>query len=56
VLLVEEIELRRHIQRVAAQRRQLPQGGEVTGDYRFEGEHGPARLAAATRFPISGAL
>jgi predicted dithiol-disulfide oxidoreductase (DUF899 family) len=44
LLLVEEIELRRHIERVAAQRRQLPQGGEVTGDYRFEGEHGPVTL------------
>jgi predicted dithiol-disulfide oxidoreductase (DUF899 family) len=33
-LLAEEIELRRHIQRVAAQRRALPPGGEV-GDYRF---------------------
>jgi predicted dithiol-disulfide oxidoreductase (DUF899 family) len=45
VLLVEEIELRRHIERVAAQRRQLPQGGEVAGDYRFEGEQGPVTLA-----------
>src|SRR5450755_1179593 len=44
-LLVEEIELRRHIERVAAQRRQLPQGGEVTGDYRFDGEHAPVTLA-----------
>jgi predicted dithiol-disulfide oxidoreductase (DUF899 family) len=44
LLLVEEIELRRHIERVAAQRRQLPQGGEVTGDYRFEGEHGPVTM------------
>jgi len=26
-LLVEEIELRRHIERVAVQRRQLPRGG-----------------------------
>jgi predicted dithiol-disulfide oxidoreductase (DUF899 family) len=43
-LLVEEIELRRHIERVAAQRRQLPKGGEVRGDYRFEGEHGPVTL------------
>lgn len=33
-LLAEEIELRRHIQTVAAQRRALPQGGEA-GDYRF---------------------
>jgi len=28
-LLAEEIELRRHIERVAAQRRQLPPGGEA---------------------------
>ncbi len=33
-LLAEEIELRRHIQRVAAQRRALPPGGEAK-DYRF---------------------
>jgi predicted dithiol-disulfide oxidoreductase (DUF899 family) len=39
-LLREEIELRRHIERVAAQRRALPPGGEVTGDYRFQGEDG----------------
>src|SRR5450631_3235812 len=44
-LLAEEIELRRHIERVAAQRRQLPRGGEVTGDYCFDGEHGPVTLA-----------
>jgi len=37
-LLAEEIELRRHIERVAAQRRALPPGGPVIGDYRFEGE------------------
>lgn len=37
-LLVEEIELRRHIERVAAQRRALPPGGEVKGDYQFMGE------------------
>jgi predicted dithiol-disulfide oxidoreductase (DUF899 family) len=43
-LLVEEIELRRHIERVAAQRRGLPPGGEVTTDYRFEGQDGPTRL------------
>lgn len=45
-LLAEEIELRRHLERVAAQRRALPPGGEVIGDYRFEGEHGPASLAS----------
>lgn len=39
-LLAEEIELRRHIERVAAQRRALPPGGEVRGEYRFEGEEG----------------
>jgi predicted dithiol-disulfide oxidoreductase (DUF899 family) len=37
-LLAEEIELSRHIARVAAQRRALPPGGEVKGDYRFLGE------------------
>lgn len=44
-LLAEEIELRRHIERVAEQRRALPPGGAVTGDYRFEGEHGPVDFA-----------
>lgn len=43
-LLAEEIELRRHIERVAAQRRRLPPGGEVPQDYRFVGEHGPVSL------------
>ena len=41
-LLAEEIELRRHIERVAAQRRALPPGGPVTGEYRFVGEDGQA--------------
>ncbi len=44
-LLAEEISLRRHIERVAAQRRTLPAGGEVRGDYRFEGENGPVSFA-----------
>lgn len=44
-LLREEIELRRHIERVAAQRRALPPGGEVIGDYRFQGESGPVDFA-----------
>jgi predicted dithiol-disulfide oxidoreductase (DUF899 family) len=44
-LLVEEIELRRQIERVAQQRRWLPAGGEVTGEYRFAGEEGPVGLA-----------
>jgi predicted dithiol-disulfide oxidoreductase (DUF899 family) len=44
-LLAEEIELRRHIERVAEQRRALPLGGAVREDYRFEGENGPVRLS-----------
>ena len=44
-LLAEEIELRRHIERVAAQRRDLPPGGAVIGDYRFQGEDGPTDFA-----------
>jgi predicted dithiol-disulfide oxidoreductase (DUF899 family) len=34
-LLREEIELRRHTEAVAAQRRALPLGGEIKEDYRF---------------------
>lgn len=41
-LLAEEIELRRHIERVAEQRRALPPGGVVSKPCRFEGENGPA--------------
>ena len=44
-LLAEEIELRRHIERVALMRRALPPGGEARGDYRFEGVEGPIDLA-----------
>jgi predicted dithiol-disulfide oxidoreductase (DUF899 family) len=44
-LLAEEIELRRHLERVAAMRRALPPGGTVGGDYRFEGEGGPCDFA-----------
>ena len=36
-LLDEEFELRRHLERVAALRRELPPGGEVKGDYRLRG-------------------
>jgi predicted dithiol-disulfide oxidoreductase (DUF899 family) len=43
-LLAEEIELRRHIERVAALRRALPPGGELPRDYRFDGENGAATL------------
>jgi predicted dithiol-disulfide oxidoreductase (DUF899 family) len=44
-LLVEEIELRRHIERVAEQRRALPPGGEVKKQYAFTGEGGRASFA-----------
>jgi predicted dithiol-disulfide oxidoreductase (DUF899 family) len=43
-LLAEEIELRRHIERVAELRRALPPGGEVTKAYEFIGESGKATL------------
>jgi predicted dithiol-disulfide oxidoreductase (DUF899 family) len=39
-LLVEEIELRRHAERVAALRRNLPAGGAVPQDYHFLAEDG----------------
>lgn len=44
-LLAEEIELRRHIERVAEQRRKLPPGGEVRTSYAFEGEKGRVSFA-----------
>src|SRR5712672_3880611 len=44
-LLIEEIELRRHIERVAELRRALPPGGEVTKKYLFEGEGGKVALS-----------
>ena len=44
-LLAEQIELRRHIERVAQQRRELPPGGVLPKDYDFEGEDGPVRFS-----------
>src|SRR3954447_19095087 len=44
-LLAEEIELRRHIERVAELRRAMPLGGEVPENYAFEGENGAVRLS-----------
>ena len=35
-LLEQEMELRRQVERVAAQRRALPPGGEIPEDYVFE--------------------
>jgi predicted dithiol-disulfide oxidoreductase (DUF899 family) len=40
VLLIEEIELRRQVERVASLRRDLPSGGEVPQDYHFVAEDG----------------
>jgi predicted dithiol-disulfide oxidoreductase (DUF899 family) len=46
-LLAEEIELRRHAERVAALRRALPPGAEVPQDYEFIAEDGArVRLSA----------
>jgi predicted dithiol-disulfide oxidoreductase (DUF899 family) len=45
-LLVEEIELRRSLERVAAQRRALPQGGEIPQDFEFVSETGPIRFSS----------
>jgi predicted dithiol-disulfide oxidoreductase (DUF899 family) len=44
-LLQAEIELRRQEEAVAAKRRALPVGGEVTGDYVFDDPHGPVTFA-----------
>ncbi|MDE1997023.1 MAG: DUF899 family protein [Rhizobiaceae bacterium] len=44
-LLAEEIELRRHIERVAAQRRALPPGGKLKKNYRFDSPDGPVEFA-----------
>lgn len=44
-LLAEEIELRRHIERVAAQRRNLPPGGEIAKNFEFVSEKGPVHFS-----------
>ena len=41
-LLVEEIELRRAIERVASQRRALPEGGKLPQDFELISEYLPA--------------
>lgn len=46
-LLAEEIELRRHIERVAEQRRALPPGGVIAQDYAFTGEDGQLTTLSA---------
>ena len=45
-LLREEIELRRHVERVASQRRALPPGGEIPQDFEFVSESGPVQLSS----------
>ena len=44
-LLAAEIELRRQVEKVAAQRRKLPRGGKVSQDYAFDGEAGKVKLS-----------
>jgi predicted dithiol-disulfide oxidoreductase (DUF899 family) len=44
-LLAEEIELRRHVERVAEQRRALPLGGIIPQDYTVIGPHGPIKFS-----------
>jgi predicted dithiol-disulfide oxidoreductase (DUF899 family) len=44
-LLSEEIELRRHIERVADQRRALPSGGQTAKDFEFISEFGSTSLS-----------
>src|SRR5260370_2254481 len=44
-LLAAEIELRRHIERVAALRRALPPGGGIPEDYAFEGHDGTVHVS-----------
>jgi predicted dithiol-disulfide oxidoreductase (DUF899 family) len=44
-LIVEEIELRRHLERVASQRRALPTGGEIPQDFLLASDAGPVRFS-----------
>jgi predicted dithiol-disulfide oxidoreductase (DUF899 family) len=44
-LLAEEIEVRRHVERVAAMRRALPSGGEIPKDFEFVSPDGAVRLS-----------
>lgn len=45
-LLVEEIELRRHLERVAAQRRDLPPGGKIPKDFELQLESGTIHFSS----------
>ncbi|HET7198192.1 MAG TPA: DUF899 family protein, partial [Burkholderiales bacterium] len=44
-LLKAEADLRRQVEKVAAQRRRLPAGGEVPQDYEFDSAQGKVRLS-----------
>jgi predicted dithiol-disulfide oxidoreductase (DUF899 family) len=44
-LLVEEIDLRRRLERVASQRRALPPGGKIPQDFHLASEAGPIRFS-----------
>jgi len=44
-LIVEEIELRRHLERVASQRRALPAGGKIPQDFLLASETDPVPMA-----------
>ena len=48
-LLQAEIELRKQMEAVAAQRRKLPPGGEVPEDYVFDGQDGKVKLSELFR-------
>lgn len=48
-LLVEEIELRRQIERLAAMRRALPPGGQVPQDFELVSETGPVQFSSLFR-------
>ena len=45
-LLIEEIELRRQLERVASHRRALPPGGKIPQDFQFISETAATRLSA----------
>ncbi len=45
MLLAEEIELRRHVERVAARRRALPPGGKLAKDFELVSAAGPTRFS-----------
>jgi predicted dithiol-disulfide oxidoreductase (DUF899 family) len=45
-LIVEEIELRRQLERVASRRRALPPGGEIPQDFALASETGPIRFSS----------